>query len=325
MILVTGAAGFIGSIVTEHLIQNGYQVMALDNLSSGHRQAIHPRAEFAQLDLTDRHAVRHLFLEHEFEAVVHLAAESVLEKSMQDPGLFYRVNVVGGLNLLDAMVETRVNTIIFSSTAAVHGIPQSLPISEDHPVRPATPYGETKLAFEKILDWYQRLKGIQYITFRYFNACGASEHYGDYHNPETHIISVLLETALGQREMFPLYGTDYPTSDGTCIRDYVHVLDIAQAHLLALSQIRNIGSSTFNLGNSRGHSNREIIATVEQVTGKKIKVSNCVRRTSDPAELIANSQKARDLLGWKPHCQDLTQIVESAWLWRQSHPKGYAS
>lgn len=325
MILVTGSAGFIGSVVTEQLIQNGYQIVALDNLKSGCRQAVHPSAEFVRIDLTDRYAVRHLFLLHQFEAVVHLAAESVLEDSMRDPGLFYRTNVIGGLNLLDAMVETNVTKIIFSSTAAVYGIPQSLPITETHPVQPATPYGETKLAFEKMLDWYHRLKGIQYIAFRYFNACGASENYGDFHTPETHIISVLLETVLGQRKEFPLYGTNCGTLDGTCIRDYIHVLDIAQSHLLALKLIPAIGSGVFNLGNTHGYSNREVIAMVEKVTGQKIKVSDCAGRPSDPPELTANSQKARDLLEWKPRYSDLEQMVETAWEWRRKHPRGYVA
>ncbi len=323
MILVTGAAGYIGSVVTEQLIESGYQVVALDNLKSGQRAAVHTRAEFAQIDLTEHDLVMWLFQTHKFEAVIHLAAESVLEDSMRDPGLFYRVNVVGGLNLLDAMVAAGVKRIVFSSTAAVYGIPQTLPILETHVLKPATPYGETKLAFEKMLEWYRQLRGIQYVAFRYFNACGASERYGDHHIPETHIISVLLETVLGQRDVFPLFGSDYPTPDGTCIRDYVHVLDIAQAHLLALQQVNAIGSNTFNLGNTRGYSNRQVIEAVEKVTGQAVKIANAPRRPSDPTELIANSGKARNLLGWKPRYSDLKAMIETAWAWRQKYPQGY--
>lgn len=323
MILVTGAAGYIGSVVTEQLIESGYKVVALDNLKAGHRAAVHPDAYFHQLDLTDRAGVLALFSYFSFDAVIHLAAESVIAESVRDPGIFYRTNVAGGLNLLDAMATNGCRKFIFSSTAAVYGVPKSLPIGETDAPNPATPYGETKWTFERMLEWYRKLKGIQYIAFRYFNACGASKVYGDYHNPETHIISVLLETVLGQRDTFPLYGIDYPTPDGTCIRDYVHVLDIAQAHQLALQQVGAIGSSVFNLGNTRGHSNREVIAAAERVTGKAVKVAPAPRREGDPPELIASSGKARSFLGWKPHYPELDAIVETAWAWRREHPKGY--
>jgi UDP-glucose 4-epimerase len=323
MILVTGAAGYIGSVVTEQLVESGYMVVAADNLKAGNRAAVHPDAVFDKIDLTDRAAVLALFSYFSFDAVIHLAAESVLADSMRDPSLFYRTNVAGGLNLLDGMVASGCQKIIFSSTAAVYGVPKSLPIIETDAPNPATPYGETKLTFERMLEWYRRLKGIQYIVFRYFNACGASDNYGDHHVPETHIISVLLETVLGQRDAFPLYGVDYPTPDGTCIRDYVHVLDIAQAHLLALQQIGLIGSSAFNLGNTRGYSNREVIAAVERITGKAVKVADAPRREGDPPELIASSGKARSFLGWKPNYPDIDTIVKTAWAWRQAHPKGY--
>jgi UDP-glucose 4-epimerase len=327
MILVTGAAGYIGSVVTEALVNKGYEVVALDNLKYGHREAVHPKAKFRRIDLVNalEHDDQFDWLFHEFviDTVVHLAAESVLETSMRKPELFYQTNVIGGLNLLNAMVMHDVKKIIFSSTAAVYGKPKSLPIMETDPLKPETPYGETKLVFERALEWYRQIHGINYIAFRYFNACGASENYGDYHDPETHIISVLLETVLGQRDSFQLFGTDYPTDDGTCVRDYVHVSDIAQAHLKALDNIDLIGSSTFNLANKQGVSNRQVIAAVEKVTGKTIKVEDTKNRQGDPPILTAASGKARDLLGWVPQYPDIDSMVETAWAWRQKHPKGY--
>jgi UDP-glucose 4-epimerase len=322
-ILVTGAAGYIGSVVTEQLVEQGDEVLALDNLRHGHAAAVHPHAQFIQGDLLDDRWLKQLLLEHPVDAVVHLAAEALIDESVRNPGRFFRANVCGGLNLLEAMVHADVKRIVFSSTAAVYGEPDSVPIREDAPHRPVNSYGESKLAFERMLAWYRRAYGLAHISLRYFNACGATQRYGEYHVPETHLLPVLFEVALGQREAFRLYGTDYDTPDGTCIRDYIHVADIARAHVLALKQIDHIGARVYNLGNGTGYSNREVVATVCRVTGRELPVVPAERRPGDPARLVASAERIGHELGWEPRYPELATMVETAWAWRRRHPRGY--
>lgn len=324
-IVVTGAAGYIGSVVTELLCDAGHEVAAWDSLKNGHRGAIDGRSRFAHLDLSEREAVRNAMLSERPDAVVHLAAEALIDVSMRDPGLFYRANLVGGLNLLDAMVEAGVGRLVFSSTAATYGQPERTPITEEMAGNPCNSYGESKWAFERALRWYEAAHGLRHISFRYFNACGATAAHGEDHRPETHIIPLLLETALGRRGMFRLFGTDWATPDGTCIRDYVHVVDIAQAHVLALERIDAVESGAFNLGLGHGYSNREVIAAVEKVTRLTIPVEPSPRRPGDPGILIADPGKSRRDLGWEPKFPDLEAMVATAWAWRQEHPAGYAS
>jgi UDP-glucose 4-epimerase len=322
-IFVTGAAGFIGSVVTEQLIQQGHQVLALDNLSHGHRAAVHPEARFAQADLLDAAGLKKLLAENKVDAVVHLAAEALIDESIRNPGRFYQANVVGGMNLLDAMVAAGVKKMIFSSTAAVYGEPEQVPISEDARLLPVNSYGESKLAFERMLVWYRRAFGIQSVSLRYFNACGATERFGEDHQPETHIIPSLFQVALGKRPSFSIYGSDYPTPDSTCIRDYVHVVDIALAHILALQALDRVETAVYNLGHGSGYSNQQVIDAVRRVTGQEIPVIPAPRRPGDPARLVASSQKVRLELGWEPRYPDLEPMIQSAWDWQQRHPEGY--
>ncbi|MCL5951089.1 MAG: UDP-glucose 4-epimerase GalE [Chloroflexi bacterium] len=322
-VLVTGAAGYIGSVVAEQLVEQGHTVIALDNLKAGHRAAVHPAAEFVQVDLLDSAMLKMLVKMRPVDAVVHLAAEALIDVSMRDPGLFFMANVVAGLNLLQAMVEGGIKRIVFSSTAAVYGEPKTLPLTEESDRAPVNPYGESKLAFERILHWFHHAHGMHYVTLRYFNACGATEQHGEYHIPETHIIPILFETALGRRQTFQLYGTDYDTPDGTCIRDYVHVDDIAQAHVLALAKIDSLEARCFNMGNTRGYSNREVIDVARHVTGCTIPFVPTERRPGDPARLVASSERIRRELGWKPRYPDLETMIGTAWQWRMKHPGGY--
>ncbi len=322
-VLVTGAAGYIGSVVTEQLVGQGHQVLAVDSLKSGHRAAVDPGAQFFQGDLLNRDWCVSFLAANPVDAVVHLAAEALVDLSMRDPGLFFQVNVTGGLNLLQAMVPAGVKRMVFSSTAAIYGEHEVTPITEDAPHLPVNPYGESKLMFEKILEWYHRVHGLNYVSLRYFNACGATEQHGEDHVPETHIIPILFEAAMGQRPAFHLYGTDYPTEDGTCVRDYIHVVDIARAHLLALEQIDRLGARAFNMGNSEGYSNRQVIEAVQKVTRKSIQVIPDARRPGDPSRLVASSDRIRRELGWTPRYPDLLTMVETAWGWHQKHPKGY--
>ena len=322
-VLVTGAAGYIGSVVTEELIEHGYEVLAVDNLQHGHLAAVHPQARFVQGDLLNAEWLKSFLVLNPVKIVLHLAAEALIDESMRDPGRFFRTNVCGGLNLLEAMAAAGVRRMVFSSTAAVYGEPESVPIEEDAPRAPVNSYGESKLAFERMLEWYRRAHGLKYVSLRYFNACGATERYGESHVPETHLIPILFEVALGQREAIELYGTDYNTPDGTCIRDYIHVADIAQAHVLAVAGIDRIGAGAYNMGNGAGYSNREVIETVRQVTGREIGVVPMARRPGDPARLVASSERIRQELGWEPRYPDLATMVESAWAWRLKHPRGY--
>lgn len=322
-ILVTGAAGYIGSVVTELLIGQGHEVVALDNLSAGHRAAVHPQAQFVLLDLLDAEGLKALFASGKFDAVVHLAAKSLVEQSLRDPGIFFEVNVSGGIHLLQAMIAADVKRIVFSSTAAAYGQPEQIPIVEEAPKNPVNAYGESKLAFERIMAWYRRSFGLCHVSLRYFNAAGATEERGEWHVPETHLIPIVFEAALGERDAMKLFGMDWETRDGSCVRDYVHVVDIARAHLLALEQIDALGSQAYNLGNGSGYSNLEVIDAVRKVTGREVKVVPAERRAGDPATLIASSDKIRRELGWKPEYPELEPIIASAWRWRQKHPRGY--
>lgn len=322
-IIVTGAAGFIGSVVTEVLCDRGYDVVAWDNLANGHIMAVDGRARFECIDLCNGAGVQAGIKACNPDAVVHLAGEALIDASMRDPGRFYRANVVGGLNLLDSMVEAGVGKLVFSSTAAVYGQPEKTPILEDAAGNPCNSYGESKWAFERALRWYEVAHGLRHISFRYFNACGATALHGEDHRPETHIIPLLFAAAKGYRGVFQLYGTDYPTPDGTCIRDYIHVADIAEAHRIALEGMDALPSAPFNLGLGRGYSNREVIAAVEKVTGLTIPVADAPRRPGDPAVLIADAAQANHLLHWTPRCADLEAMIASAWSWQQQHPRGY--
>jgi UDP-glucose 4-epimerase len=316
-ILVTGAAGYIGSVVAERLIEEGHEVVVLDNLSHGHRDAVPPEARFLEGDLLDR---EWLFAEVRAmapDAVVHLAAEALIDVSVRDPGRFFRANVTAGLNLLDAMVAAGVLRIVFSSTAAVYGEPEGVPIREDATLKPVNSYGESKLMFERAMAWYARAHGLRHLSLRYFNACGATARTGERHEPETHIIPILLDVAIGARDALRLFGTDYDTPDGSCIRDYVHVRDIADAHLACLAHIDRVESTAFNIGNGSGYSNRQVIAAVERVTGRPVRVIDAPRRPGDPARLVASHDRIAAQLGWRPASTDLESMIGSAWAWHK--------
>ncbi len=323
-ILVTGAAGYIGSILTEELIKEGNSVIALDNLQQGHREVIPPQAEFIQADLAEREKLDEICGDSHIDAVMHLAADSIVAQSVTDPQRFFRNNVTCSLNLLGAMIKSNIDKLIFSSSAAVYGEPENTPIKESEPERPVNPYGETKLIFEKVLPWYHRTYGLNSISLRYFNAAGASRDLGEDHDPETHLIPNTLKVALGQAKYVPVFGNDYPTPDGSCIRDYIHVLDIARAHILALKKLeKNAICRIYNLGNNRGFSVLEVIETARKITKAPIPMEIQPRRQGDPAMLVANSELAKAELGWQPKLSSLETIIQSAWQWQQQHPHGY--
>ncbi len=322
-ILVTGAAGYIGSIVTEQLLSQGHRVIALDNLQQGHREAVAHEAIFVEADLGDSEALAALFSRYAVESVMHLAAETVVEASMTDPAKFFRTNVLYGINLLDTMLRHNVNRLVFSSTAAVYGEPETFPVAESHPLQPVNAYGESKLMFERVLRWYGQAYGLRSLSLRYFNAAGASERYGCDRRPATHLIPIVLNVASGRGDAVSVYGTDYDTRDGTCVRDYIHVMDIAAAHLLALEHLDHPGNRAYNLGNGQGYSVLEVIEAARRVTGIDIPFRACPRRAGDPAALVASSARARSELGWQPKFPDLESMVESAWRWQCSHPQGY--
>lgn len=319
-ILVTGGAGYIGSICVEELLDKGFEVSVFDNLSEGHAKAVDPRADFFQGDLADRTVLRHAFGEIEPDAVMHFAANALVGESMTDPSKYFRNNVASGINLLDMAVEHGVRKFVFSSTCATFGIPDRMPLDESLPQLPINPYGESKLMFESILRWYGRIHGLSFTALRYFNAAGASQRFGEDHRIETHLIPNVLKVALGQRDSVDIYGTDYPTPDGTCIRDYIHILDLAQAHILALASEK---SDFYNLGTGGGTSVREVIETCKEITGRDIKALEKPRRPGDPPRLVAASEKIRAELGWEPRFQNIRPIVESAWAWHLAHPHGY--
>jgi UDP-glucose 4-epimerase len=319
-ILVVGGAGYIGSVCTELLLNEGHEVAVFDNLSEGHRRAIDSRAKFAQGDLADREQIESVLSTMRPDAVMHFAASALVGESMRDPSRYFRNNISNGLNLLDAMVATRVNRIVFSSTCAIFGLPERLPIDEITQACPINPYGESKLAFEKILRWYDQIHGLTFVSLRYFNAAGASEKFGEDHRLETHLIPNVLKVALGQKPQVEIYGTDYETPDGTCVRDYIHIIDLAQAHILALDATE---SEFYNLGTGGGSSVREVIDTCRKITGRKINTVEKPRRAGDPPRLTASSEKIKATLGWRPQFQSLDAMIDSAWKWHQKFPNGY--
>jgi UDP-glucose 4-epimerase len=319
-ILVVGGAGYIGSVCAELLLDAGHTVSIFDNLSEGHRGAIDPRAEFIECGLEDQQSVERLLVRRRPDAVMHFAANALVGESMQNPSKYFRNNVANGLNLLDAMLEAGVPKLIFSSTCAIFGPPDRVPIDETMPTRPINPYGESKLAFEKILRWYDQIHGLKFVSLRYFNAAGASAKFGEDHRVETHLIPNVLKVALGEKLAVEIFGTDYETPDGTCIRDYIHIIDLAQAHILALGASK---SEFYNLGTGGGSSVREVIDACRKVTGRKIEIVDKPRRPGDPPRLIASSEKIQRELGWKPQFQSLDAIIDSAWKWHQKFPRGY--
>ena len=325
-ILVCGGAGYIGSHAVHQLIEKGEDVVIIDNLQTGHRGALHPAAKFYEGDIRDPKALDAIFTENEIDAVIHFAANSLVGESVEKPLLYFNNNVYGMQVLLEAMVRHHVDKIVFSSTAAVYGEPKRIPILEDDETNPTNPYGETKRTMEKMMKWVSRANGIRYVSLRYFNAAGALDDgsIGEAHTTETHLIPLILQVPLGKRDHITVFGTDYATPDGTCLRDYIHVIDLADAHLLALDYLRKGGESNiFNLGNGQGFSVKEMIETAKKVTGREIKVEYGARRAGDPAQLIASSEKARRVLGWNPRYADVAKVIGTAWTWHQKHPNGY--
>lgn len=326
-VLVTGGAGYVGSHVVRHLVDEGREVVVLDDLSAGHRRAV-GRAQFLPGDFGDASVLDAIFASGGFDAVVHMAGSCLVGESMAQPAVYYANNVTKTLSLLDAMRGHDVRSIVFSSSAAVYGEPQDVPIREEHPCQPTNPYGETKLAVERILGWYQRAYGVSYAALRYFNAAGA--HVGgeigeDHGHHESHLIPRLIASARGATEPTPILGEDYPTSDGTCVRDYVHVMDLAEAHAMALSALErgSLDAGSFNLGNGEGFSVREVVAMVGHVAGSPARTTQAPRRPGDPAILVASSERAARRLGWKPSRSSLETIVRTAWAWHAAHPSGY--
>lgn len=317
-VLVTGGAGYIGSVVAEELLAGGDEVVVYDSLYKGHRDAVVAGAHFVAGDLMDGATLRETLVSHRIEAVVHMAADSLVGESVTDPAKYYRNNVVAGLVLLEQMRQTGVNQLVFSSTAAVYGEPAKQPIEETDRTAPTNPYGQTKLAFEQALRWFDTAYGTRYVSLRYFNAAGASLRNGERHDPETHLIPLLLQAALGQGPEVTLFGTDYPTPDGTCVRDYIHVVDLARAHVLALRRLESGGASAiYNLGcGGEGYSVKQVVEATRRVTGREVPARFGPRRPGDPAVLIASSQRISEQLGWHPSMQSLDVIIESAWRWR---------
>jgi len=322
-ILVTGGAGYVGSIVAEELVAQGHGVIVLDSLKQGHRGAVPPGAELVTADICQSEALDAVFRRAGIDAVMHMAAETVVEYSMTDPKRYFQNNVIGGINLLDTMLKYDVLKFIFSSSAAVYSEPQGIPIKESNPQIPLNSYGESKLMFERILEWYGKAYGLKHISLRYFNAAGASEHLGEDHRPETHLIPNVLKAALNKDVPVDIFGADYPTKDGSCIRDYVHVIDIAQAHILALGKIEELNGKVYNLGNSQGYSVLEVVAAAEKVVGARIPTRTCPRRAGDPAVLVASSDLARAELDWQTRFPQIEIIIESAWRWLREYPNGY--
>lgn len=325
-ILVLGGAGYIGSHAVYQLIDQKYDVVVIDNLQTGHRGAIHPKAKFYESDIRDRAFMRDVFGKEKIDAIIHFAANSLVGESMEQPLKYFDNNVYGTQIVLEMMKEFHVPHIVFSSTAATYGEPERVPITETMPTVPTNTYGETKLAMEKMMKWCEKAYGIKYVALRYFNVAGARStgEIGEDHHPETHLIPVVLETVLGKREAITIFGEDYDTKDGTCVRDYIHVEDLIDAHILALQYLQNGGASdVFNLGSSNGFSVKEIVDTVREVTGKGFNVKIGDRRAGDPSTLIASSEKAKRVLGWNPQKTDIRQIIKDAWNWHESHPNGY--
>ena len=323
-VVVTGGAGYIGATTVQSLIQSGHDCVVFDNLSKGHAQAIPDSVPLIQGDVADRELLDSVFRDHRPEAVLHFAAWIEAGESMRVPEKYFRNNSASTLTLLESMMANGVSKLIFSSTAALYGEPEQIPIQEDAPLRPTNAYGESKLLVERMLAWFHRIHGFRYASLRYFNAAGSNGYSGELHEPESHLIPLVLQVASGKREHISIYGTDYPTQDGTCIRDYIHVGDLADAHVLALEALDQHDKLTYNLGNGTGFSVRQVIDSARRVTGKAIKAIEAARRTGDPAVLVASSEKIRRELNWHPKHADLEEIISSAWQWFQKHPRGYA-
>jgi len=321
-VLVTGGGGYIGSVAIERLVCKGHEVVALDSFTRGHRTAVHPQAEIIDCDLRDGDEVRRAVVASESEAALHFAALHLVPESVEQPGEYFQTNISGGINLLNAVRDAGITRFVFSSTAAVYGEPETLPIREESPKLPINPYGHSKWIVEQLLETYGERYGINHASFRYFNVAGATEERGEDHRPETHIIPVALQVLLGQREHFTIFGTDYPTPDGTAIRDYVHVVDLADAHIDTIEKLdRSLGS--INLGTRDGFSVRQIVDSIQRVTGRELPIQLGARRAGDPPALIADTTKARDLIGWNPVRSTMDQMIGSAWAWMQRHPHGY--
>ena len=326
-VLVLGGAGYIGSHTVYELIERGEDVIVADNLQTGHIEAVHPKAGFYKGDIRDKNFLDEIFKKEKIDAVIHFAANSLVGESMTNPLKYYDNNLYGTMILLKSMVENGIDKIVFSSTAAVYGEPENIPILETDRTEPTNTYGETKLSMEKMFKWVSRAHNLRYVSLRYFNACGAhvSGKIGEAHNPESHLIPLILQVPNGQRKEVSIFGDDYPTKDGTCIRDYIHVTDLAQAHILAVDYLRKGNSSDiFNLGNGVGFTVKEVIETARKVTGHPVPAVISQRRAGDPAQLIASSKKAKAVLGWKPQYADIEEIIATAWKWHKNHPDGFS-
>jgi len=319
-VLVTGGAGYIGSVITDQLITDGHTVVVYDNLSKGHAYAVATDATFVEADLLAEETLRSTLVDHKIDAVIHMAASSLVGESMSNPGRYYVDNLVASVRLLNALVDANIKMLVFSSTAAVYGEPERQPISEDDQTAPSNTYGETKLAVERALRWYHSAHGMRYVALRYFNAAGATAQRGERHDPETHLIPLIFRAAQDPRSPITVFGDDYPTRDGTCVRDYIHVSDLAQAHVLALDALarKDIGAQIFNLGCGDGYTVKEVIDTAKQVTGRDIPVTVGARRAGDPAVLVASSDRIAKALGWRPQQSSLDVIVRSAWEWERT-------
>ena len=321
-ILVTGGAGYIGSVTTEQLVAQGHEVVVFDNLYQGHEAAVHPEAVFVKGDLANPADIGAAIATHRPEAVMHFAAYSLVGESMEKPFKYLQENTTNGLNLMHAMADNGVKKFILSSTANLFDDPERMPIDERERIVPGSPYGESKFIMERALHWMDRIHGMKFACLRYFNAAGATEERGEDHSPELHLIPLVLQVALGQRDSIKIFGDDYDTPDGTCVRDYIHVVDLAQAHILAL-QALDEGSRTYNLGNGQGYSVKQVVETARELTGHAIPAEITPRRAGDPATLVASSDKIRRELGWSPKYPALRDIIATAWAWHQKHPQGY--
>jgi UDP-glucose 4-epimerase len=322
-VFVTGGAGYIGSVVVEQLVTQGEQVVVFDNLYQGHREAVHPRATFVEGDLANRAAIDEALSHHKPHTVMHFASHTLVGESMKQPFQYLGENITNGLNLLQSMVQNGVKKFILSSTANLFDAPRKMPIDEEEQLVPGSPYGESKFILERMLYWLDKIHGLRYAALRYFNAAGATAERGEDHHPELHLIPIVLQVALGQRESVTIFGNDYPTPDGTCVRDYIHVVDLAQAHILAMRAIDE-KSRVYNLGNGQGFSVKQVVETARKITGHAIPVKQGTRRAGDPAVLIASSEKIRKELNWQPKFPDVQSIIESAWKWHKQHPNGYS-
>ena len=324
-VLITGGAGYIGATAVRLLAKQGHEVTALDNLSQGHREAVPSNARLVIADLADRETLSSLFRESKFDAVMHFAASAVVGESMQKPEKYFRNNVTNSLNLLECCAEHGTKRFVLSSTAAIFGDPKTPLIEESAPKAPLNPYGESKLQVEAMLRWFQEIHGVRYAALRYFNVAGAWDGHGEHHDPETHIIPIVLQVAMGKRQSVSIFGTDYPTPDGTCVRDYVHIYDLAMAHLLVMEALKDREALAYNLGNGNGFSVKQLIEAARKVTGHPIPVVESPRRAGDPPVLVASSEKIGKELGWKPKYATLEAILQTAWEWHQAHPDGYGS